>query len=283
MRKVFGFFKSFVQFIQILILFTVLMLLLYWIQNLTNARWDWINFIKPVLDSFLWLGEMTSRESVILFDAVFEYKYFWALVYLIVFYCLAYLTIFLLDYLENLYGEGKEIFKKAEEKRFNTELERKNSSEQKKIKRYQIYVSAFVKKKFSHKELGVNLEEQLRIMNKFLIEKTGVNPIKFGEGFLYSFENFDRIDDILDKFFRLIKSTAPLDYIICVQIIGASPSKEIEQLKKLISLNIANKITTLPDTVWRYKANVSHRYGTTQLGLFQKDSGTFEVHEFCEI
>ena len=129
----------------------------------------------------------------------------------------------------------------------------------------------------------MNLDEQNKIMNKFLISKTAVNPTKYQDGFLYSFNDFNHIDDILEHFFKLIKSDAPLDYRICVQIISKNAAKEMEQLKELISLDFVNKITTLSDTVWRYKFNSSHRYSTSQLGIFQQGDGSFEVHQFEEM
>ena len=41
-----------------------------------------------------------------------------------------------------------------------------------------------------------------------------------------------------------------------------------------------NKITTLADTAYRYNFNDICRYETSQLGVFQKENGTFEVHQF---
>ena len=120
-------------------------------------------------------------------------------------------------------------------------------------------------------------------MNKFLIEKTGVSPIPYEGGFLYAFDNFASVDSVLENFFKLIKSNAPLDYIICIQILGNDLVKEEAQLKKLISLRFMNKISACSDTAYRYKFNSSHRYETSQLGLFQKDNDTFEVHEFREM
>ena len=117
-------------------------------------------------------------------------------------------------------------------------------------------------------------------MNKFLINQTGVNPIKYENGYLYTFESFKDIDAVLDIFSRLSTSKAPIDYLICVQILDKNSGKEREQLNALIDLKILNKIATLSDTVYRYMFNRSQRYETIQLGIFQKEDWTFEVHEF---
>ena len=48
----------------------------------------------------------------------------------------------------------------------------------------------------------------------------------------------------------------------------------------LIELKTLNKITTMADTVYRYKYNSVCRYETTQVGLYQKEDINFEVYEF---
>lgn len=279
--KTFGFFKSCLQFLQILALFCVLMLLLYWIQNLLGEAWEWLGFIKPLLDFFIALGSLLADGSVKLFAAVFEYKYFMAVVILCCIYFLAHFGIRFLSFFEEVYGDGRRAFKKLEEDLLNKSLEKQIVSEQKSLKRFQVYVSADVKEKWGG--ASINLDEQLKFMNKFVIDKTSVSPVKWEDGFLYTFENFARIDDSLDVFFKLLKSSAPLDYVICVQVFGENSDREMNQLKQLVSLKIVNKITMFPDTVLRYRYNTTHRYGTSQLGLFQKSSGTFEVHEFQEM
>jgi hypothetical protein len=39
----------------------------------------------------------------------------------------------------------------------------------------------------------------------------------------------------------------------------------------------------LSNTHYRYKFNNGHKYGTSQLGLFQKENDTIEVFEYIEI
>ena len=113
-----------------------------------------------------------------------------------------------------------------------------------------------------------------------MIEKTGISPIKFEEGFLFDFNSFEKIDKILDIFNKLFESKAPIDFIICLQVLDGSKQKGLDQIKTLIDLKIINKITAFADTVYRYSFNKDQGYETSQLGLFQKGNGTFEVHQF---
>lgn len=281
--EIFEFLKNLLQLCKIFVVFSILMLLMIWVQDLTNQPWGWTDFIKPFIDLFVIAGAAISSKSITLFEATFEYKYMWALVLFVLLYVISHVLMIALEALKETYGEGRKIVKKIQEDAFNKSLESQMVKEQEQIKKYQIFVSTSIKKKFSHKECNIDLEEQNKIMNKFLIGKTGINPTKFQDGFLYSFNDFKYIDDNLQHFFKLIKSDAPLDYIICVQIISENAAKEMEQLKELINLKFLNKITTLSDTVWRYKFNSSHRFSTSQLGLFQKGNGTFEVHQFEEM
>ena len=283
MLKFFGFLKSSAQFIKIVTIFCVLCLILYWIENITNFNWDWLNFIKPLLNKFLNIGEAISNASINLYGAVYEYKYGIAIILFFTLYFIAHFLQFGFEFLEDLYGDGRRLIKKIKEDAYNKSLAIQNTSEQEQIKNYQIYVSACRKKKNSHLEANINLDEEIKNMNKFLIEKTGITPIKYGEGFLYTFSDFNSIDKILPYFFKLIKSKAPLDYIICVQILPKNLNNEFENMTKLISLKLYNQITTLADTTWRYRYNETHRYKTSQIGLYKKDNSTFEVHEFLEI
>lgn len=281
--KFFGFFRSTLQFLKIVIVFFILLHLLYWIQNLTG---DEIGFLKPfipVLSSFVFLGEMVSKDSLKLYDAVFEFKYAIALFFYLVLYLIVHLIFRASEATEEVYESGYRKVKEAEENAFNKQLVKNESEEQKLLKRYNIYVSTSVKPKFSHRELNVDLDEQNKIMNKFLMEKTGITPTKYEGGFLYSFSNFSTVDSVLPFFFKLLKSSAPLDYIICIQILGKNLVKEEKEMKELISLKFVNKISACSDTVYRYRFNASHRYETSQLGLFQKDGETFEIHEFREM
>lgn len=280
MQKVFVFFKSTVHFFKIAAIFLILMLLIYWIEDLAKANFSWLNFIRPILSSLLSICEHVSSGSLMLSAAKFEFKYGIAVLILLGLYYLVNLITIGLEKFEDLFNDGRRVVKKIQENNFNDSLAKKQTSEQTKIQTYQIYVSASIKKKFSQKELNINLEEQLNIMNKFLMEKTSVVPEKFENGFLYSFNRFDEIDSVLETFFKLLKAQTPLNYIICVQI---AEKDALQNLKKLINLHFENKISMLSSTSYRYKFNKAHRYGTSQLGLFQKENDTCEAWEFIEI
>ena len=281
--NLFTFTKNLLQLFKIITVFLILMLLMIWVQDLIDSSWSWTNFVKPILNIFILAGSAISTKSIVIFDATFEYKYFWAIIFLISQYYILHLLEMGSEDLQETYNDGRRFIKKIEEVALNKTLKQEQVSEQEKIKNFKIFVATNIKKKFSHKECKVDLEEQNKIMNKFLIGKTGIVPTTHSNGFLYSFSDFNHIDEILEHFFKLIKSEAPLDYIICVQIIRKDSNKEMQQLQDLIDLKFYNKITTLSDTVWRYKFNKSHRYSVSQLGLFQKNNSTFEVHQFEEM
>ncbi len=283
MQKFFGFLKSTIDFIRIIIMFSVLMLLLQWIEHLTNSQWAWLNFIRPVLNFFLAIGELISKESVNVAGALFEYKYGIAVIIMFLLHFCANGLTSLIETAEDKCDDVRRIINKNAENSYNKKLYNEHAALQKKINKYCISVHTSLKKKFSHEELGYNIDEQNKIMNKFLMEKTGISPTFFEGGFLYQFDYFDEIDKILDYFFKLIKSDLPLNYSICVQIEDGNKENAYNQIKQLVSLKLENKIVMLSDTVFRYKYKSAHRYGTSQVGLFQKGDSTIEVHEFVEI
>ncbi len=281
--KIFALLKNIVYFIKIVMMFFLLLHLLYWIQNLTNGHYLWLTFFKPVLEFFVSIGKCVSDGAIDAFGALFEYKYFIAVCIYVGLFYLCNLIIMLLEQLEDKYDDAHRFIKKTQEKIYNTEFKVTQENIEKKYIEYKIFVSAKLKKKFTHQELGFNLDEQMKIMQEFLTEKTGVYPVKYRNGFLYSFNNFNLVDGVLTVFFKLIKSNSPLDYFINVQIVEDGNSICMEELNQLIDLMHENKITMLSNTAYRYKFNVGHKYGTSQLGLFQKGKDMLEVHEFIEI
>lgn len=281
--NLFAFFKNCVQFIKILIAFLIVLLILYWIQNLLGEHWDWMNFALPTLKVFVGAGESISQNSIKIFDAVFEYKYLHALITLVLFYVADHGLYIGVCKLQEVYEDGRILVKKAEEKALNLSLKNDFENKQRQLKRYGIFISADIKPKFKNNRLiNINLEEELQKMNKFLIEQTLSSPKKFEDGFLYMFESFNNIDDNLEVFMKVIKSESPLNYVICVQVIGKNEQQDLENLKTLIHLKIVNEITALSETVLRYSYNKRCRYNTTQTGMFQNCGTTFEVHKFTD-
>lgn len=280
--KVFGFSKSCIHFLKILVMFTILMLFFYWIQDLLGSFWAWTGFIKPVLDLFVEIGARITSGSTILLGAVFEYKFLIALVLLLLVYVFIDVLTFLVEKMEEMYFDLCRTIKKIEENKLNDSLKKQITKQEAKLKRYQIYVSTSVKKGIAHRDFSINLDEQNKIMLKFLMEKTMCNPTKKDDGYLFEFHNFEKIDSVLDSFNKLIQSEAPLDYIICVQVLGEDIPNELKQMETLKSLKILNKIVSFADTAYRYSFNNEKGYTVSQLGLFQKEDSTFEVHEYIK-
>lgn len=278
--KTFGILRSLMQLMRILIVFTLLMLLLYWIKNLAGFSYEFLNFIKPVLDALLVMGASFATGSVDLFSATFEYKYGAACIILIVSFVLTHGLDKVINLVEEGYCQGRNFIKKIEENQMNASLERDMKTEQRKIKNFQVYVGLKEKKKFAQQVVNIDMKEQANILNKFLIEKLCVNPTVYGNGYLYSFGNIERLDGVLEVLFKALNSKAPVDYVVCIQVMGANIEFEKQQLNELIALDIVNKIITMPDTVWCYKFNERTKYETGQLGDFKAEGKVFEVHEF---
>lgn len=281
--NIFNFIKNFFYFLKILVLFFLMLHLLLWIQYLTHDNWAWIKPITPFLSIFTDIGGSILSGSTDIFGTIFEYKYLMAVgIYLVIYYFCNF-CIFLSDKMVSKYEDACRYVNRTQEKIYNKTIRHQQEQTEQKYQHYKIVISASLKKKFSHPELGYKIEEQIIIMNKFLTDKTGVKPCVFEDGYLYSFDDFTHVDRILDVFYKLIKSNSPLDYVICLQIVEESEKRCLEELKQLLSLKHSNKISTLANSAYRYKFNKSHRYGVSQLGLFQKGADTIEVHEFTAI
>ena len=274
--------KHFVQFLKIFDIFLIMMLLLHWVEHLLGSQWSWMNFIRPLLDFFVSMGASISNNSINLFGAVFEYKFFFAAILLLFIYFLIHLDYILVCFLENIYQEGRIHVHKFQEKVLNKQLEQEQVYQQKKLQSYVIYISGTLKTDSVTKLSGVNLEEQINLMNKFLIEKTGTNPSKFDDGYVYKFYKFDKIDFILENFFKVLHSKAPLDFQICVLIEEDNKVMQDERLKTLIHLGFKNKISMLSNVSYRYRFVENSKYETSMLGLFQNGNNTMEVHQFIE-
>lgn len=276
-----GFFKfvrSFLHFTKIVVVFCILMLLFFWVQNLTHAQWQWLSFISPFLS---WLVEEANKIYSISFDlwgTLFELKYFSALLILVALYFVVNLLVILVNVIENMYSTAHTIYKKTEELAMNKTLQASIETEERMIKQYVILINTKLKKKHSHQAITIDLDEQNNLMNKFIIEKTFARPMFFEGGFLYSFNDFDKIDAVLEVMFSVLNSKAPIEYSICIQI-----NNNLEQLRKLASLQHYGQITMAADTAYRYGYNKKHKFQTSQVGVFQNGGNTIEVHEFKEI
>ena len=141
-----------------------------------------------------------------------------------------------------------------------------------------VLINTKLQKKFTNSKEKFNITEQNNIMNRFIFKKTKITYENYNDGFLYCFDNFNKIDDVLDILYKIKNSPSPLDYAICIQA-----GSDKTQLKKLADLQYFGKIVFYADTLLRYKCNNSHRYGTQTVGVFQQDDKSVEIHEFHEI
>lgn len=274
----FSFLRSFLHFLKIVFVFCIIMLLFYWVQNLTNSDWAWLGFIKPFLDGLLDVANKIYSIEFNVFGTIFELKYLSAVIILVLMILCMHLLIILSNVLEGCYRSAHFICKKTQEVVLNKSLKEDLEREERKLQKYTVTIHTQLKKKFAHEELNISIDEQNKIMNKFVSEKTGVKPMLFDGGYMYNFTNFDKIDTVLDILFKLINSNAPITCSICIQV-----GENMEQLKKLISLKHFGRISMAADTSYRYKFNETHRYQTSLIGVFQSGEGTIEAHEFKEI
>lgn len=275
MLKIFDLLKNLVKFFEIVIIFFAMIMILYWIQNLIGVDWAFLRNFVPILDFLIFIANYFIPDKFV------QYQYVASLLLLGIFYFLNKRMYIFVGILENIYLDINDGVKKFQEKRFNNSLMKTQQKEQSFIKKYVVYVSTTVnnKKTFGQQ---VSLDEQNKIMNKFLIEKTSVLPEVFECGFLYKFNNFDSIDDIINIFYKLLQSNTPLDYLIVVHAYNSDFKLEVENLKRLIALNIINKIYFSSETSYRYRFNKNKRYKISQIGIFQKDGSSIEVLYFDE-
>lgn len=276
--KIFSLVKNIVYFLRMASVFLIMILVLYWIQNLIGAEWGWLGFITPLLNWILDFANSLYSLNFDFFGATFELKYLTALSLLALFAVFMRFVNFCIELLRSTYKSAHFVFKKTKETIFNNKLNSQLTNEQKKLKKYTLVVFTKIKNKFSHKELNIDIEQQNKSMNDFISQQTSVIPSEYNGGFMYYFENFDEIDNVLDVVFKIMNSDSPLDYAFCIQI-----EDQINKLNKLIELEHFGKVTMAADTAYRYKFNSSHRYYDTPVGVYSDEGGTIEVHEFKKI
>lgn len=269
------------QTLSLICSFFIITTLFYWLEVLTNSQWNWLNLLKPVLDVILDFSNSIFPFSITAFGTVFDGKFITAIIFLM---CLMLIFRYIIEGLNNLkylYDDMHNSHKKNAEKIFNKQMANKVVSSEIKISKYMVLINTKIKRKFDHEEIRikVDINEENNKLNEFLFQKTGIKYETVNNGFLYNFDNFNKIDDVLDILFKLLDSSSKLDYAICIQ---SGDNKT--NLYKLAELNYYNKIIFCADTLLRYKCNKFHRYGTQNVGIFQQsDGGTTEVHEFHKI
>ena len=269
--------RSFWQFVKIVFVFCIIMLLFQWVQDLTGSSWEWTNFIRQFLNGLLKFSQGICSISFDLWGAKFELKYIIAIIILIALFYTMNLLIDITSMIEEGYNSTREIYKKTEENALNKELKANITKQEKSINKYTVTIHTAIKRRFSHNGMNVDLNKQNEIMNDFIKSKLGVTPMFFENGFMYNFNNYNKIDEVLDVLFKILNSSPPIDYAICIQA-----GDNMYQLKKLISLKDYGKIIMAADTSYRFRFNELHKYQTSQIGIFQNGDKTIEVHEFRE-
>lgn len=273
--------RNIVYFFKIIVVLLVLLYFLYWIQHLTGDIWDWTKFTHSLFKFLVNFASKISSKSILLFDAEFNYSFFIVFIFFTLLYGLIVLIYDGINVLEENYNNFLRAIRKRQENSYNQGLSKINESEQKKLNNYYIYLQTFVKPKYSHKEFNIDMNEQNRILIKFLQDKFEILPEKYEEGFLFTFNNFNKVDQVVEIFNRLPLSQAPIEYLMCLQIETGNYSNDMNNIKKMINLKMLNKITLTSDTVFRYNYNDFRRNETVQLGIYQNDNNnTYEVYEF---
>ena len=271
--QIFKILKDIEHLVILICLFLMMMMCLYWIQNLIHVTWSWLGFITPVLDSVI------SFTSVFSGDNSF-FEYFFPILF---FSILIFLAKFLhrgVEIAEDLYDDAYRAYKKEHEKQFNKQLVNKVYKEEKELTKYMFYVQVRVKQRLLANKLlkTIDLEGQKNLVNKFITDSISVSSsANYLNGFLYYMNDFNRVDSVIDILYKLRNISDIFDYVCCVQI-----GNDLVQMNKLIELQSWGKITMCADTLLRYNYNDTHRYKTNSAGVFQNNTQTIEVHEFIK-
>ena len=271
--KSFKILKDIEHLVMLVCLFLMMMMCLYWIQNLIHATWSWLGFITPVLDYVISFTSAFSGDNLFL-------QYFLPIVLFAVLIFFAKLLHKAVEVVEDLYDDAHCAYKKECEKQFNKQLADKVYQEEKELTKYMFYVQIRVKQRLLANKLikTINVEEQKKIINKFITDRIAVSSsANYLDGFLYHMNDFNSVDSVIDILYKLSNISDVFDYFSCVQI-----GNDLVQMSKLIELQSWGKITMCADTLLRYNYNDTHRYKTISVGVFQNNTQTIEVHEFIK-
>ena len=114
--KIFDLIKNFFQFIKIALIFLILVLILYWIKDLTVSYWSWTKYFAPILIPLLDLSQIFFDGSADVFNSTIEYKYIGAVLILLILFFITNLVIQFCDKLKEFYCEGRKFVKKNRRK-----------------------------------------------------------------------------------------------------------------------------------------------------------------------
>ena len=269
--------KDLEKSLRLIVVFFIMTIGLYWFMNLLEADWAWFRFMKPPLDFILDLADSLYSSSFDFWGKTVEIKYFVAVIaLLIIAFSLKFINI-VVEFIQDIYESAHLKFKKMQELSMNLELKEKSESKERQTTKFFLYIQTKSASKYASTIKDNLLEEQTKVMNKFLSDKTGVKPEKIWDGYIYSFNNIEKIDRVLDLLFKIKNTDAPIHYLMCIQA-----GESIQQLRKLAGLQNGGKITIAADTLYRYNMMRDHEYVTSNVGIFQNGENTLEVHEITE-
>ena len=258
--KLFTLTRNCLEFVKILNIFSIMLLILYWIQNLTGKPWSWFGIFTPFFDFFLDISANFTSLTIPIWGANFELKYVVALILFLLIYGLFTLLCAGLSIIEELYTNTKKIVEKFELAHYSKSLLKQEDLEQQKIKNYMLYIEGVQRQKKEYSLNNTNIETLNKELLKFLINKIGSCPEKLNNGYLFRFLPIAQIDNVLDVLFKLPESEAPMNYIMCIQVIDSKPEKAMEEIMNIISLKLLNKVIALTNTTCRYQYNASQKY-----------------------
>ena len=254
-----------------------MLLALYWAQNMIGAHWWWMSFISPVLDGILDFVNSIYSFSFNFWGQEVEIKYFNSLLLMLIFILGLKGINIVLEKLREIYEDAHILYKKTTENIYNYKMNMDVKNNEKQINDYSIFIQTQISRRYVNKQNNIDIDDLNKQMNKYIYEHTNVMPMENWGGYVYTFNDFENIDNILDILFRITGSEAPLDYLICIQV-----GSDYKKLKYLINLQEWGKIIFSADTLLRYEYNNIKGYKTTNVGVFQKEDNLLEVHEFIE-
>ena len=73
--KIFDFIRNNFQFLQIVLMFFLLILVLYWTENISGVDIVWLDKFSHILNIFVYLGSLISDVVTEYSGTVFEHKY----------------------------------------------------------------------------------------------------------------------------------------------------------------------------------------------------------------
>ena len=270
--------KNLEKFLLVVGVFLIVMITLYWIQGAMNASWRWVNFFAPVLDSIVTTSNKIFTFKLYFGDSFLDLTNIKAIIFLLMLILAIYLLDILTGKIEEFCDDIYRTCKKVNEDLFNKQLAHKVSKEEKQLNRYMFYVQIRLKSQILANRFikNINIEEQKQLVHKYILDRITVDAhTNYLDGVLYYMRDFNKVDGVVDVLKQIPNLSEFCDYLCCVQI-----SEDITRLNRIIGIQSWGKITISADTLLRYNYNKCQRYKTSNVGIFQSNGTTIEIHEF---